>query len=162
MALDPVRKSGILNDLEIEITEKYSATRLVGKMARGDFKAVDVVTAFCKRAAIAQQLVEAIERAQRLNYAANGKPIGPLHGLPISLKDTFKVIGHDVTAGCVAGLKLGPAKESSSLVDLLISAGAVLYVKTNIPQTMMTADSDNNIFGRTLNPHNTEWTAGGS
>ncbi|KAJ3457389.1 hypothetical protein MRS44_014530 [Fusarium solani] len=173
MALDPVRKSGILNELEIEITEKYSAAQLVGRMARGDLKAVEVVTAFCKRAAIAQQLLscltesffqEAIEYAQRLDeyYAANGKPIGPLHGLPISLKDTFKVIGHDATAGYVAGLKLGPAKENSSLVDLLISAGAVLYVKTNIPQTMMTADSENNIFGRTLNPHNTKWTAGGS
>jgi amidase len=57
MALDPVRKSGILNELEIEITEKYSAAQLVGRMARGDLKAVEVVTAFCKRAAIAQQLV---------------------------------------------------------------------------------------------------------
>lgn len=57
MALDPVRKSGILNDLEIEITEKYSAAQLVSRMARGDLKAVEVVTAFCKRAAIAQQLV---------------------------------------------------------------------------------------------------------
>ncbi|KAM0438828.1 hypothetical protein ACHAPT_001589 [Fusarium lateritium] len=173
MTLYPVRKSGILNDLEMGITEKYSATQLVRKLARGELKAVEVVTAFCKRAAIAQQLLscltetffqEAIQHAQRLDeyYAANGKPIGPLHGLPISLKDTFKVIGHDATAGYVAGLKLGPAKENSSLVDLLTQAGAVLYVKTNVPQTMMTADSENNIFGRTLNPHNTNWTAGGS
>ncbi|RSM03938.1 hypothetical protein CEP52_007116 [Fusarium oligoseptatum] len=173
ISLNPVKKSGILNNFEVEITEKHSAAQLVREMARGELKAVEVVTAFCKRAAIAQQLLscltemffqEAIEHAQRLDeyYAANGKPIGPLHGLPISLKDTFKVIGHDATAGFVAGLKLGPAKENSSLVDLLISAGAVLYVKTNVPQTMMTADSENNIFGRTLNPHNTEWTAGGS
>jgi amidase len=62
---------------------------------------------------------------------------------------------------------------------MLLHLGAVLYVKTNIPQTMMvriplerickvetdtiqTADSENNIFGRTLNPHNTTLTAGGS
>ncbi|KAJ3531288.1 hypothetical protein NM208_g8946 [Fusarium decemcellulare] len=194
LSLDPARRSGILNNLELEITEKYSATELVHKLARGDLKAVDVVTAFCKRAAIAQQLVtstldeysrqwrlktvqlscltetffqEAIQRAQRLDehYERTGKPCGPLHGLPISLKaslDTFKVIGHDATAGYVAGLKLGSAKENSCLVDLLIDAGAVPYVKTNVPQTMMTADSENNIFGRTLNPHNTDWTAGGS
>lgn len=45
---------------------------------------------------------------------------------------------------------------------MLQSLGAVLYVKTNIPQTLMSADSENNIFGRTLNPHNTSLTAGGS
>ncbi|KAJ5681850.1 uncharacterized protein N7477_001790 [Penicillium maclennaniae] len=45
---------------------------------------------------------------------------------------------------------------------MLLELGAVLYVKTNIPQTMMTADSENIIYGRTLNPHNTTLTAGGS
>lgn len=45
---------------------------------------------------------------------------------------------------------------------LLLDLGAVLYCKTNVPQTMMTADSENNIFGRTLNPHNSALTAGGS
>jgi amidase len=47
-------------------------------------------------------------------------------------------------------------------VDLLLEAGAVFYCKTNLPQTMMTADSHNNIYGRTLNPHNLSFTPGGS
>jgi amidase len=47
-------------------------------------------------------------------------------------------------------------------VDLLYKQGAVFYCKTNLPQTMMTADSHNNLFGRTLNPHNLCVTAGGS
>ena len=51
---------------------------------------------------------------------------------------------------------------NSALVEILLNLGAVLYVKTNIPQTLMTADSDNNIFGRALNPHNTLLNAGGS
>jgi amidase len=55
-----------------------------------------------------------------------------------------------------------PATKSAPLVDILLDLGAVLYCKTNVPQTMMTADSDNNIFGRTLNPNNTSLTAGGS
>ena len=54
------------------------------------------------------------------------------------------------------------ATSDSSLVLLLRSLGAILYCKTNVPQTMMTADSDNNIYGRTLNPNNTFLTAGGS
>lgn len=45
---------------------------------------------------------------------------------------------------------------------MLIDLGAVLYCKTNLPQTIMTGDSDNNIFGRTLNPRNKSLTAGGS
>lgn len=45
---------------------------------------------------------------------------------------------------------------------MLLDLGAVLYCKTNLPQSIMTGDSDNNIFGRTLNPCNTALTAGGS
>lgn len=47
-------------------------------------------------------------------------------------------------------------------MQILRDAGAVFYVKTNLPQTIMTADSHNHIFGRTLNPHNLSFTAGGS
>jgi amidase len=45
---------------------------------------------------------------------------------------------------------------------MLLDLGAVLYCKTNLPQSIMTGDSDNNVFGRTLNPRNTAMTAGGS
>lgn len=45
---------------------------------------------------------------------------------------------------------------------MLLDLGAVLYCKTNLPQSIMTGDSDNNVFGRTLNPRNTALTAGGS
>jgi len=55
-----------------------------------------------------------------------------------------------------------PATQYSALPKLLLDLGAVLYCKTNVPQTMMTADSDNNVFGRTLNPSNLKVTAGGS
>lgn len=51
------RECGLLSSQEIEITEKYDATALVKELATKRLKSVDVVTAFCKRAAIAQQLV---------------------------------------------------------------------------------------------------------
>lgn len=87
--------------------------------------------------------------------------MGPLHGVPISLKDTFNVEGYDASIG-LAALCFKPSKKNSVLVDVLLNAGAVLYCKTNIPQTLMALDSHNNIFGRTLNPLNTRVTAGGS
>lgn len=55
------RECGILSAREIELTEKYDATALVKELAAKRLKSVDVVTAFCKRAAIAQQLVDSLQ-----------------------------------------------------------------------------------------------------
>lgn len=51
---------------------------------------------------------------------------------------------------------------NATLVDILQDAGAVLYVKTNVPTAMMIAETVNNVFGRTLNPRNRKLTSGGS
>lgn len=71
------------------------------------------------------------------------------------------MVGTEATIGYVSFLG-NTSTANSPLVDTLLNLGAVMYVKTNIPQTLMTADSDNNIFGRALNPHNTALNAGGS
>ncbi|KAK5107528.1 hypothetical protein LTR62_001058 [Meristemomyces frigidus] len=170
--LDMPRKSGLLSNDELCITEDYDATALVAELGSGRLSSVDVINAFSKRAAIAQQLVncltetffnDALARAQFLDdhLKRTGKPIGPLHGLPISLKDTFKVKGYDASVGCAA-FCFKPAMQNSALVDLLFKLGAILYCKTNVPLTMMALDSHNNVFGRTLNPANMRLTAGGS
>lgn len=86
---------------------------------------------------------------------------GDLHGLPISLKDCFRIKGYDTSVG-VASLCFRRATANAALVDQLLAMGAVLYCKTNVPQTMMALDSHNNVFGRTLNPANTALTVGGS
>ncbi|ETS81504.1 hypothetical protein PFICI_06506 [Pestalotiopsis fici W106-1] len=173
ITLKAAQESGLLSPLELEITEKYDASDLIQKMASGELTAEDVTVAFCKRAAIAQQLTsclteiffeEAIARAKELDtqFKDTGKTAGPFHGLPISMKDSFCVKGHHSTMGYVANISRPAAADNSPLVDMLLEDGAVLYCKTNIPQTLMTADSENNIFGRTLNPHKTSLTAGGS
>ncbi|KAF1943338.1 amidase [Clathrospora elynae] len=171
--LDVPRTCGILTEKELDITENHDATELVNMMSMGDLKSVEVVTAFCKRAAIAQQCVnclteimfdEAMARARECDefLEMEGKVMGPLHGLPISLKDSFNVKGVQATIAFVSFISRPPSATNSVLVDILHSAGAVFYCKTNLPQTMMSADSHNNVFGRTLNPHNLSLTAGGS
>ncbi|KAE8155155.1 amidase signature domain-containing protein [Aspergillus avenaceus] len=171
--LNVPRESGILSPREIEITESTDATALLEQLSAGKYTSVEVATAFCKRAAIAQQLTScltetffdvALARAKELDdhFAKTGKTTGPLHGLPISLKDCFNVTGVPTTIGFVSFLDKPPHTTNTALVDILLKAGAVLYVKTNLPQTMMTADSHNNIFGRTLNPNHLNLTAGGS
>lgn len=125
-----------------------------------------------QRAAIAHQLTRclteplfssATERARQLDehFRRTGKPVGPLHGLPVSLKDTFFVKGVDSTLG-LAALAFRPAKENAPLAGLLQSLGAVIVAKTNVPQTVATLDSCNHLFGRTLNPLNRQLSAGGS
>lgn len=108
---------------------------------------------------------EAIKRARQLDKQRRelpeGKSLPPLFGLPISLKDSFKVKGVDTSTGLACFVN-EPADEDSSLAALLLDLGAVLYCKTNLPQSIMTGDSDNNVFGRTLNPRNVAMTAGGS
>ncbi|GAB0136879.1 hypothetical protein EsDP_00005166 [Epichloe bromicola] len=170
---DIPRRSGILSQDELDITERYSARQLLRRLAEREVTSLAVTTAFCKRAAIAQQLTScltehffdrAVARAVYLDefLSREGKPLGPLHGLPISIKDSFCVQGVQSTLGYVSFLGNPPAEANSALVKMLLDLGAVLYVKTNIPQTLMTADSENNVFGRTLNPNNTKLTAGGS
>ena len=92
--LNVPKESGILTQKELEITELYDATDLVALMATGELSSVEVVTSFCKRASIAHQttnclteifFAEALARANECDtyLKKHGKPIGPLHGLPI-------------------------------------------------------------------------------
>ncbi|EXJ61642.1 hypothetical protein A1O7_02071 [Cladophialophora yegresii CBS 114405] len=161
-----------LTHAEIEITEAYTVETLVSAITERKLTSVEVADAFCHRAAIAQQLTnclteplfeKALARARFLDdyLSTHGQPFGPLHGLPISVKDTFDVQGVDTSIG-LAALCNKPAARNAPLVDLLLSLGCVVVAKTNIPQTLASLDSVNNIFGRTMNPINRLCTAGGS
>jgi amidase len=94
---------------------------------------------------------EALATARGLDrhFEKTGNLVGPFHGVPISLKDNFNVAGKASSVGFV-GWANDLAADNSSLVDLLISLGAVIYVKTNVPTAMMIAESVNNLFGRSV------------
>ncbi|NXK55152.1 VDHAP protein, partial [Chauna torquata] len=89
------------------------------------------------------------------------KEKGLLYGIPVSIKDHLNCKGHVSSAGLVK--YLGQVKEEDSvIVQVLKSQGAIPFVKTNIPQTMINYDCSNLIFGQTLNPLNHQKTPGGS
>ncbi|KAM4055852.1 amidase [Hirsutella rhossiliensis] len=169
--IDWPETSGWLTTDELVVTS-LTASELVAKLAAGHLKSEAVTTAFCKRAAAAHQLTNCLSetcfdraiaaaRARDEHLARTGKPIGPFHGLPISLKDSFYLRGLDATLGFAS--HVGDAAESdSALAELLEGAGAVLYVKTNVSTAMMIGESVNNVFGRTVNPRNRQTTSGGS
>lgn len=114
----------------------------------------------------------AIEHAKVLDiyYAENKKPIGPLHGLPVSLKDQFHVKGVETTMGYVGwiGTFQGAKEDSrrysfeSELVRELRGLGAVLYCKTSVPVTLMCGETVNHIIEYTWNPRNRFLSSGGS
>ncbi|KAF7184801.1 hypothetical protein CNMCM7691_006604 [Aspergillus felis] len=170
--MDIPRTCGLLSERELEITEQYDVRELLRAMADKRLTAEEVTVAFCKRAAIAHQLTRclteplfdrAVQRARELDahLRRTGRPIGPLHGLPVSVKDCFHIKGVDSSIG-IAALVGCPATEDAPLIQLLTALGAIVLAKTNVPQTMGALDSANFVFGRTLNPLNRALTAGGS
>ncbi|KAG1747892.1 general amidase [Suillus paluster] len=162
---------GLLNTKEIEITNT-SVDVLLERLASAKWTATEVTTAFCKRAVVGHQLVNclteifvdrALIRAAELDdyLKKTGKVVGPLHGLPISLKDQLCIEGLETTIGYVSWIGQY-ADKNAVLVDILIECGAVPFVRTNVPQAVMWPETFNNIFGRTTNPCNRSLTPGGS
>lgn len=108
---------------------------------------------------------EGLERAQYLdNYLERtGEVLGPLHGLPISLKDSYLTPSHPSSIGMAFYANVGTGNETHSVVvDMLRDMGAVFYVKTNVPTGMMMAETLNNVWGETRNPLHKKLTPGGS
>lgn len=93
-------------------------------------------------------------------FKATGKTKGPLHGLPISLKDTIDVAGVDSTVGIIKKC-FKPASQDAVIVEILKKAGAIPFVKSNVPQ-MISFECSNPLFGRTLNPLNQNFNGGSS
>ena len=105
----------------------------------------------------------ALERARTLDdfYKQHGKPVGPLHGLPISVKEHIAMKGLSWSAGFAAWYDR-LAEEDATLLKLLWRAGCVFYARTTEPQLLMHLETSSNLYGTTVNPYNRTLTAGGS
>ncbi|QDS68693.1 hypothetical protein FKW77_002767 [Venturia effusa] len=155
----------ILTARELEITESPPED-LLTVLAAGYVTSTEITKAFLRRAALAQKLLlpeRALARAAELDayYAEHKKPIGLLHGLPISVKEHVGMKGLDLNAGFVGWV--GRVAEADALIlQILWTAGAVFYVRTTQPQSLMHLDTSSNLYGETVNPYNRKLTAGGS
>ena len=93
--------------------------------------------------------------------AFRGNDLGPLHGVPLSIKSSIDVAG----LRCEAGTRLRAGHVAASdapLVRRLRNAGAIVLGTTNTPELLMAWETDNAIYGRTNNPWDLTRTAGGS
>ena len=92
---------------------------------------------------------------------ARGENWGPLHGVPVTIKDSFATAGLRTTSGFAPLGNYVPAVDAT-VVARLRAAGAIVLGKTNLPMLVHGFQSDNAIFGRSNNPWDLERTPGGS
>ncbi|KAL4782294.1 amidase signature domain-containing protein [Aspergillus varians] len=155
-----------------EITDIDNIAALLEQLQKGHFSAEQVTRAYIRRATVAHQLTncitevifeDALTQARELDkeYTKTSQLKGPLHGVPVTLKDQFNVKGYDSTIGYV-GRAFSPATEDAVLVQMLKNMGAVIIAKTNLPQSIMWSETENPLWGLTVNPRNPAFTPGGS
>lgn len=138
----------------------------------GEISSVDLVEAHVRRIeavnpslnAVVEVLAETAREAARSvdKRRAQGLTLGPLAGVPFSIKDSIEVEGTVCTAGTLGLEHSPPSREDAVLVARLRAAGAIPLARTNLPDLLFAFESDNLIRGRTNNPYDHTRTCGGS
>lgn len=144
--------------LEALATKKYTALEVASAYMHASVlgqRAVNCVTEFLPEIAYNQALY--LDKY----LEENGKTVGPLHGLPVSMKDMIDFAGRPNNYALTA-LVDNIRDNDAVIVEILRDAGAVFYQRTTQPQYLMHIECDNNIYGYTTNPFNTNLTCGGS
>lgn len=147
------------------------AAELAALIARGEVSSREVVAAHIERCEAVHEGLNAVcwplynqarQAADRADEAqTRGERLGPLHGVPVTIKECFHIAETPSTMGLTTlREKLEPA--DCPLVARLKRAGAIVLGKTNVPQLMILHETDNPLYGRTNNPWNLDRTPGGS
>jgi amidase len=105
---------------------------------------------------------EALNQARKADAALTGGELwGPLHGVPITIKDSLDTAGF-LTSWGTPGRAAHVPSEDATVVARMKAAGAILLGKTNTPELTLAFETDNPVYGRTNNPYDLERTPGGS
>jgi len=148
-----------------------SATAMLDHLQARQLSSVEVVTALIARSAAvdgeARAFVRrfdeaALTQARNADEArARGDELGPLHGLPVTIKENIDVQGSDSTMG-LQKRQGKPAAGDAVVVGELRRAGAILLGKTNVPQLLLAQETENAVWGITPNPWHGGRSPGGS
>ncbi|KAL6872186.1 amidase signature domain-containing protein [Trichoderma novae-zelandiae] len=164
----------ILSQGNIRITS-LSPQHIVSLTSHGKLSAQEVVQAFLERAVVAQKLTncvtgllpqraisQAIELDARLPH--DPVPLGPLHGLPVSIKSHIGIAGQPLASGYCASFHSRPRPTADALVvQILTRAGAIIHARSAEPQSMMQLECTSNLYGVTTNPFShIDLSSGGS
>ena len=148
-----------------------SATELARLIAAREVSSAEVVDAHIDRieavnprlnAVVIPLFDEARDAAKVADQVvARGDALGPLHGVPVTIKECYHLAG---TVSCIGVDRFAREviPEDGPLVRRLRKAGAIILGKTNVPQAMLLHETDNPVYGRTNNPWDLDRSAGGS
>ena len=149
----------------------WSATQIADAIRRRELSAREALEHFVDRVERLDGPINAVvhwdlERARRAARAADdavlaGTPLGPLHGVPMTLKDSFSTEGCITTSGAPDLAAHVPTADAWPVAKLRV-AGAVPFAKTNLPIFAGDIQSYNSVYGTTNNPHDITRTPGGS
>ncbi|AXI09863.1 amidase [Oceanobacillus zhaokaii] len=147
------------------------ATEIAEKIKQGELTSVDTVKAYINHikkvnphinALVEERFSDALNEADELDRVSlNGKNAGPLHGVPISVKESFHVTNMKTTAGLVHRQDL-ISRDDAAVISRLKAKGAIILGKTNTPTLCFNQETENKLYGRTNNPWDVTKTAGGS
>ena len=149
---------------------RSSAVALARRIRQGELCPVELMEATLERIAAVNGSINAIctladdamEKAEAARAALHkGDRWGPLHGLPVGIKDLTPTAGLRTTYGCTLYADHVP-DQSALVVSRLEAAGAIVIGKTNTPEFATGGHTDNAVFGPTHNPWDVERTVGGS
>jgi fatty acid amide hydrolase len=150
---------------------QLSAIELVALLASGQVSAMQAVEAHIARIEQVNPKLNAVvvkrydaaraEARQADEKRARGEVLGPLHGLPIAIKESLDLQGTPSTFGLTWRAKI-LATQNDVYVQRLKDAGAIILGKTNVAQLLFYFESNNPVYGQTKNPWNLNRTPGGS
>jgi len=157
-----------MTDQQLAFAPATEQARLLESGAIGAAELLELYLERVDRLNPAYNLVVAFDRERARATAraidsqrASGDPMGPLAGLPITIKDSFEVTGMPATCGLEAYRDHVPATDADA-VAALREAGANIFGKTNLPAGASDWQSFNAVYGLSRNPWNPERTVGGS
>ncbi len=161
-----LEQNGQLSNEEVDEITSLALVQLVDRLQSGSLSAVQALEAYQRKAlevhkktnCLVEPIAEAEEWAKQADMLQGPKP--PLHGVPLSVKDIFGIEGYDSTVGLARFID--QPMNDCVVIQVMKSQGAIPFVKTNVPQTMLSWENTNPIFGMTRNPRDLTRGPGGS
>ncbi|KAG6901922.1 hypothetical protein C0995_006633 [Termitomyces sp. Mi166 len=174
-ALPPVYSTPL--SLTEQKIHALSLSQLVSECKAGEIAPADIMVAYAKKTVAAQAATNCVtdlmfDEALRIPAVANWPHNTDLDafdstrdrsllGVPVSIKDTIDIAGHDTTIGFSKNTNR-PIASSSAIVRLLQDAGALVHTKTTVPTGLLGLETSSEVYGRTSNPYKHTHTTGAS